>query len=191
MKTTALLKEEHEYILRAVNVLEAMAIRMIRGELVDSNDREAILSFLRTFLDDHHQTKEEFIFFPALLKASRGEDHECLCRYIFEHNRERSLVEGIEEALATRKAEDFVYYAHRFVDIVRTHIAEEEGGLFEHADNVLSPEEDARMVREIGLFDTPSQRRTLVLLLKALTALELKYLPSGVVNPKPVYETVE
>jgi len=191
MKTTALLKEEHEYIIRAANVLEVMAIRMARGELVDSNDRESILSFLRSFLDDHHQTKEEFILFPALLKASHGEDHACLCKMIFEHNRERSLAGGIEEAMATRKAEDFVYYAHRFVDIVRTHLNEEEKDLFQRADSLLSPEEDERMAREIGLFDTPSQRRTLILLLQELATLELKYLGSSVVNQSSMFHAVE
>ena len=185
MKTTALLKEEHEYIVRAMNVLENMAVRIVRGELADSNDRESILSFLRSFLDDHHQTKEEFILFPALLRASHGDDHECLCKLIFEHNRERSLVEGIEEAMATRKTEDFVYYAHRFVDIVRSHVADEEKNLFQHADALLSPEEDERMVREIGLFDTPAQRRTLIALLKGLATLELKYLgASGESKPR-------
>lgn len=175
MKTTDLLMEEHRHILRALDVMEHMAARADQGERLDQNDVESVLSFLRFFADDHHQTKEESILFPALLKASRAEEHACLCRMTFEHNQQRSLVEGIEDALHTRKGSDFVYYVRRLSNIVRAHIEEEDNVLFKHADALLTAEEDERISREIGSFDSSKRKKTLTPLLESLAALEIKY----------------
>jgi hemerythrin-like domain-containing protein len=134
-----------------------------------------VLSFLRFFADDHHQAKEEAVLFPALLQASHAEEHPRLCKMTFEHNQQRSLVEGIEDALRTRKGADFVYYAQKLVDIVRRHITDEDDVLFKLADGLLSPEEDERVAREIAEFDGPLRKKALIPLLEALVALELKY----------------
>ena len=175
MKVTGLLMEEHRHILRALDVMERMAARTAEGEQVDQNDLESVLSFLRFFADDHHQSKEESLLFPALLKASKDEEHACLCKMTFEHNQQRSLVEGIEDSLRTRKGSDFVYYAQRLSDIMRDHIQEEDNVLFKHADSLLTPEEDERIARQIGNFDSPGRKRALILVLQRLMLLELKY----------------
>lgn len=187
MKATGLLLAEHTYILRALDVLDRMAARTAQGEALDLNDVEDVLSFLRFFADDHHQAKEEFVLFPALLKASHSEEHACLCRLTFEHNRERSLVEGVEDALRCHNGSDFVYYAQRLSRIVRDHITEENEVLFKLADKLLSPEDDERIAQEIATFDSPSLKKTLIRILEALVALELKYTGTNAVCERPTY----
>ena len=175
MRATSILMEEHRYILRSVEVICKMADFVANGEDVDDRDVDCILQFLRAFGDEHHQEKEEAVLFPALLKASHAEEHGCLCQITFEHNQQRSLLEGIEDALRTRKGNDFVYYARRLAEIVRAHIRCEEEEVFKRADAILSPEEDDRIARELASYDSPHRAERLRELLKRLAILEFKY----------------
>src|SRR5688500_7832135 len=102
MKATNHLMEDHKYILRALNVLDQMAKAAGRGEQIDAQDVEDILQFLRLFADRHHQGKEESVLFPAILKDGHQGEYPKLCHLVFEHNQERSLVEGLEESLRTK-----------------------------------------------------------------------------------------
>jgi len=175
MRATRILMEEHRYILRSLEVICGMADCVENGEDVDDRDVDCILQFLHAFGDDHHQEKEEAILFPALLKASHAEEHECLCQITFEHNQQRSLLEGIEDALRTRKGKDFVYYARRLAELVRAHVRCEEDDVFKRADAILSAEEDDRIARELAAYDSPHRAERLRELLKRMVALEFKY----------------
>jgi len=178
--------EEHQYILRALEIISEMADRVANGEEVDDRDVDCILQFLQAFGDDHHQEKEEAIFFPALLKASNAEEHECLCQITFEHNQQRSLLEGIEDALRSRKGKDFVYYARRLAELVRAHIQTEDDEVFKRADTLLSVEEDERVSKELAAYDSPQRADRLTALLKRLVTLEMKYgIRSGTAIEKP------
>jgi hemerythrin-like domain-containing protein len=188
MKATRLLTEEHRYILRSLDVIVEMASRVANGEAVDDRDVDSILQFLQAFGDDHHQEKEEAILFPALLKASKDEEHECLCQITFEHNQQRSLLEGIEDALRTRKGQDFVYYANRLAELVRVHIRDEDEEVFKRADAILSPEEDERIAAEFAAYDSPRRAERLRALLERLIALEIKYgIHTSAVIEKPLH----
>ena len=176
MKTTKLLMDEHKHILRALNVLEQMAVCAKRGEAVACRDVEDILRFLKIFADDHHQGKEESVLFPAMLKASHPVQTTTLNHMIFEHDQERSLVEGIEDALRTKKGREFVYFAQRLVHILRTHIYKEDHILFELADSILSEEQDAEAARELDKYDMAWKGNVLDGLLDRLQRLEWKYL---------------
>jgi len=175
MKATSILMDEHRYILRALEVICEMANRVANGENVDDRDMDCVLQFLQAFGDDHHQEKEEAILFPALLGASHADEHDCLCQITFEHNQQRSLLEGIEDALRSRKGKEFVYYARRLAELVREHIKSEDEEVFKRADAILSAEEDDRIARELAAYDTPHRAERLRELLKRLEALELKY----------------
>src|SRR5437867_10809564 len=112
MKSTDLLIKEHKIILRALDILEHMAICVENGEPVMSEDVDAVLHFLRVFGDDHHQAKEESALFPELMRSCQ--EQECSVRHmLFEHDQERSLIEALQDASHTKNRVDFVYFAHR------------------------------------------------------------------------------
>jgi hemerythrin-like domain-containing protein len=176
MKSTKVLMDEHKLILRALNIIEQMAVNVEHGKQPDGQDVEDILRFLRLFADDHHQVKEEAVLFPAMLK---GGDPNSLARLqwmTFEHNQERSLVEGLEDSLRTNKGENFVYFAERLNHILRTHIHKEDHILFELADDALSTEEDERVANELVKFDLGFDEKVLKPLLERICAMERKYL---------------
>ena len=151
MKCTNLLTQEHKTILLALEVLDHMALRVAHGQLVDTTDVDTLLRFLRTFADDHHQAMEESALFPELMRTSAASE-PALRQMIFEHDRERSLVEGLEDALRTKKGSEFVLFANRLTDLIRTHIKKEDTILFEMADRALSAEQDGRVTVELNKF---------------------------------------
>ena len=151
MKCTDLLIQDHKIILRALDVLNHMADRVSHDQPVETQDVETVLRILRTFADNHHQTKEESALFPELLRTSAANNGP-LRQMIFEHDQERSLVEGIEDALYTRKGIEFVEYADRLTSLLRTHIRKEDTILFDIAERCLSAEQDNKVTAELDQF---------------------------------------
>jgi hemerythrin-like domain-containing protein len=151
MKCTDILTEEHKIILRALDVLEQMAARTEKDQPVAPEDVQTLLHFLRVFADDHHQVKEESALFPELMRTSLANDVR-LRQMTFEHDQERSLVEGLEDALRTKKGSDFVHFANWLALLIRTHIHKEDNILFELAQRLLLPEQDERITAELNKF---------------------------------------
>ena len=152
MKCIELFVQEHKTILRALDVLHHMAVRIEHDQPVEAEDVETLLRFLRAFADDHHQAKEESALFPELMKTSAANERP-LHHLIFEHDQERSLVEGLEDSLRTKKGMDFVLFANRLIDLIRTHIKKEDTILFEIAERVLTTEQDERVTAQIKNFE--------------------------------------
>jgi hemerythrin-like domain-containing protein len=155
MKCTDLLMQEHKIILRALDVLGQMAARVEQDQPVDAQDVETLLRFLHTFADDIHQTKEESALFPELMRTSAA-NQPAVRQMLFEHDQERSLVGGLEDALHTKKGIEFVQLATRLTDLIRNHIRKEDHILFEIVDRSLSAEQDERVTTELNQFQIGS-----------------------------------
>lgn len=162
------LMADHKVILRALDVLDHMAGRVQNGKPVESEDVQKLLRFLRAFADSYHQSKEECALFPELMRTSAANQGP-LRQMIFEHDQERSLVEGLEDALYTKHGMDFVYFANRLTELIRTHIFKEDTALFEIARICLSAEQDQRVTEELNRFKTDLS------LLDDLRSLEWRY----------------
>jgi len=148
-----------------------MAVRVGNDQPVEAVDVQVILRLLRIFADDHHQAKEESALFPEL-RTSAAEQGP-LRQMLFEHNQERSLVEGLEEALHTKKGGDFVYFADRLTSLLRNHIRKEDKILFDIVERTLSADQDEKVTAEFAKFEfNPAP-------LADLRRLEWKYLRRG------------
>jgi len=152
MKCTELLIQDHKAILRALDVLEQMANRVEKHEVLEHDDVENILRFMRSFADEYHQGKEESALFPELRRAQNAQD-PALRQMLFEHDQERSLVEAIEEALFTKKGPEFIHFVHRFTDLIRTHVRKEDNILFDIVERSLTSEQDENVVAAFQKFE--------------------------------------
>ena len=168
MNCTDLLKQDHIIILRSLDVLQSM-VDGERGERIDQDDAMTLLRFLRSFADGHHHLKEESVLFPEVMRTSEAQGGP-LRHMLFEHHQERSLVEGLEDALHAKKSSEFVDLANRLADRVRNHIQKEDGILFPILDILIFHELDEKVTREFEKFQ-PDTR-----LLDDLRRLEWKYL---------------
>ena len=169
MKCTDVLIKEHKIILRALDVVDQMAARVAEHQPVDVEDVETLLQFLRKFADDVHQAKEESALFPELMRTSAATE-PALKQMLFEHDKERSLVEGLEDSLRTKKGVEFAQFASRLTDLLRNHIHKEDFILFEIVDRSLSPEQDDRVTAALNQFQISPE------LLADLRRLEWTYL---------------
>jgi hemerythrin-like domain-containing protein len=151
MKCTDYLSQEHKIILRALDVLDQMAVRCEHDQPVETQDVEAILQFLRSFADDHHQAAEESALFPELMRASVA-TQPALRQMVFEHDRERSLVEGLEDSLRTKKGIEFAQLAARLTDLLRNRIQKEDKILFDMVERSITTDQDERVAAELDRF---------------------------------------
>ena len=169
MKCTDLLTQDHKVILRSLDILQQMALCVENGESLSKEDVPTLLRFLRAFADEHHQLKEESALFPELLRTSSGQA-ATLRHMLFEHDQERSLVEGLEDALYSKREMEFVQLANRLTALIRNHIYKEENILFDIVAESLSAEQDEKVVAEFNKFEINAA------FLADLRRLEWKYL---------------
>ena len=179
MKSTDLLLDDHKHLTAALDVLEQMVARIKADRPLSDSDLKCLLGFLTAFGDRLHQGREESVLFPALLRDRTQKNYPRLCSLVFEHNRQRSLIEGVQESMVTRNRKDFVYYATRLSDILRAHIREEEREIFLLVDSTLSPSEDERVALEMKGYDAAWQENQLATQLRQLADLESAYLRGG------------
>jgi hemerythrin-like domain-containing protein len=167
--------KEHRLILRAVCVLEAMAEQARNGNIPPASDVDRLLDFFHRFADEHHQGKEEAVLFPSLRKHGNGGTQAELHQMAFEHEQERSLVTGLEDALKTLRSSDFAYYGNRMAEVLGHHIYKEDNVLFALVERKLPKHVDSEVLREMMVFDnalTPGLRNEFI---HNITELERRY----------------
>jgi hemerythrin-like domain-containing protein len=133
------LKQEHEAILFALDILERMVARIDAGRPVDPQKIGSLLAFLHEFADACHHGKEEGLLLPALQESGLNRDAEPLHRMLDEHRRGRELTQRMRAAaLPMLRGPEFAAAARAYVALLRSHIAHEHEVLFELAESRLS-----------------------------------------------------
>src|SRR5262249_50891092 len=90
--------------------------------------------------------------FPELMRTSAAAQ-PAVRHMLFEHDRERSLVEGLADSLRTKKGAEFVQFAERLTDLLRNHIQKEDKILFDIVERSLTAEQDERITAELNRFE--------------------------------------
>ena len=93
------LMHEHEAILFALKILEAIGQRLDAGRPTDSEDIAAFIGFLKEFADKCHHGKEEGILFPALVAAGIPEQGGPIGVLLAEHVQGRDWIRQMEASL--------------------------------------------------------------------------------------------
>jgi hemerythrin-like domain-containing protein len=89
---------------------------------------------------------------------------------VFEHDQERSLIEGLEDALRTKNNPKYVLFVNRLTARVRNHIHNEESVLFPIAEAMLSKDQDKKVAAEFAKYEIDPNLRA------ELHRLEWKYM---------------
>jgi hemerythrin-like domain-containing protein len=146
MKCTELLIRDHEIIARSLDILDGMIQNMEDGKRIEVADILTILKFLHSFVDNYHQTMEEHVLFPALLRAAPP--NTAVQSMIREHGEERLAVAGIAEALKHKVGKEFVRSSRHLSVSLRNHLSREDAVLSELAGQLLSEDEDNAIFRK-------------------------------------------
>jgi hemerythrin-like domain-containing protein len=153
-EATAILRKEHDAILKMLNASERAARRINSGEEVEAETLEGLIEFFRLFADQCHHGKEEDLLFPLL--ESRG-----LPRHggptgvmLHEHEQGRALIRQMVESVEALKggartgAARWAQAASGYIDLLRSHIDKENNILFVMAENMLTREEQQQLAAE-------------------------------------------
>jgi hemerythrin-like domain-containing protein len=150
MKSTAILRDEHEVILSALDVL-ARHVEELRGGAPFNPEFAAwIIAFIRQFADDQHHGKEEGVFFPLLERRGLPRQAGPIAVMLAEHEQGRSLLNRMDESGSRREPAAFAEAAAGYTSLLRQHIAKENQVLFAMAEELLTPEDDAGALEEFG-----------------------------------------
>lgn len=155
------LVREHQVISNLIDSLAAYARRLLepRATSAAASDLAAFTQVLRGFADELHHEKEEEILQPILSRRGFHWDDGILADVRSEHERERYLIDVLEQAAQCELAwtdEDRRSIAATALTLVafqREHMAKEHYGLFTEVSRRLSRDELEWLGAELDRFD--------------------------------------
>ncbi len=150
MNATETLMHDHELILEALGVLEALAGRAARHDPVPREPNEQLVGFFREFADRYHHANEEGELFPALERHGLPHGGGPIAVMLHEHEQGRALLRSLADlagGLADAAGrERFADVPRAYQELLEQHIMKENEVLFRMAARMLTPAEDARIV---------------------------------------------
>jgi len=152
---TAVLREEHRVILRALVLLESGTDRLAAGDELPEGWWEGMIRWLGAFADRNHHAKEERCLFPALAKAGVPTEGGPVAVMLAEHIEGRALIAAMGAGEDSRRR---VEAARRYVQLLRDHIEKENGVLFPLADAVLDDHAQQALAREFEMVEVEQGR---------------------------------
>ena len=152
MKATDILMEEHRVIERVLTTLETAAQRLEQGQAVRPEFFLEAADFIKGFADGCHHQKEEGVLFKAMEAAGMPSSGGPLAVMLSEHEMGRAYTRAMRAAAQKLGTGDkavrdsLVYNARAYVDLLRQHIAKEDGVLYPLASRVIPSEAQGRLV---------------------------------------------
>jgi hemerythrin-like domain-containing protein len=144
---TAILRKEHEAILKMLDATDEVARLLSRGKPVAPQTLSGLVEFLQLFADRCHHGKEEEHLFPALEQKGLPRSGGPIGVMLNEHEQGRALIQQMGEAsqvYAAGRAEGgqaWAVAARGYCSLLRSHIMKENNILFAMAEQLLTETE--------------------------------------------------
>jgi hemerythrin-like domain-containing protein len=151
MKPTDVLSSEHRVIEQVLDCLERIARQAVASGHLDRTSGGRALEVLVTFADRCHHGKEEGALFPALERLGLRRGLGPIAVMLAEHDIGRSALDRMRGALAEGSPNAFADAANHYVELMREHIAKEDGVLFPLAESLLGDEHRDEILRAVEL----------------------------------------
>lgn len=150
MQATDDLKHEHRVIELVLTGLERVAKRAQTAQFFEQSAAERALEILRNFADKCHHGKEERHLFPLLEERGVPRDGP-VGVMLQEHEQGRGHLRAMLQTLpdSAGNAESlrlFAKHAAEYIGLLRQHIQKEDNVLFRMAEQVLTEDDDRRLV---------------------------------------------
>jgi hemerythrin-like domain-containing protein len=182
VRPTDILKNEHRVIELVLYWLEKIAKdTRDRGRLEAVPARD-LLAFFRNFADRCHHGKEEIHLFPVMESKGFLRQSGPTGVMLYEHEQGREHLRAMDAAVDKAASgdelsvEQFCTHAARYVNLLREHIVKEEHCLFGMANQVLAPDDDARLMEQFERIESEhAGEGTHQHALDLITQLELRY----------------
>ena len=151
---TEILRHEHDAILKMISATEEVARRLDRGERVRPEILGNLLEFFRLFADRCHHGKEEALLFPLLESKGLPRQGGPIGVMLLEHDEGRGFIKQMVEAAEAYKTVPesagprWAEPARNYSALLRAHIDKENNILFRIAEQILTPDEQARLAED-------------------------------------------
>ena len=152
MKPTEILSDEHRIIEQVLDCLEKIAQSCAAEGRLDNASAEQALDFFRNFADRCHHGKEETHLFPAMEAKGFPRQGGPTGVMLQEHEQGRAHIRGMVEAIEGAAAGQgeavarFITHAQGYVSLLREHIEKEDHCLFTMANQVLSEDDQQKLL---------------------------------------------
>ncbi|MCH7700971.1 MAG: hemerythrin domain-containing protein [Planctomycetes bacterium] len=153
-KPTGTLREEHQVILRVINVLGRLVERSEQGRGFERNALGECVEFFRSFADACHHAKEEDLLFPLLQARGIPRDGGPIGVMLSEHQLARGFTKDMAGALEAYDREEsnardrFHSAARDYRELLTHHISKEDQILFTMGDQVMSEEDQSSLCKQ-------------------------------------------
>ncbi|NOX59130.1 MAG: hemerythrin [Planctomycetes bacterium] len=151
---SAVLRDEHQVILRVLSVLKRLVDRTEKGDGFEIESLRKCVEFFRLFADACHHAKEEDLLFPVLEARGIPKEGGPIGVMLYEHGIARELTKQMGETLETVAGGDesvttqFCATANQYVDLLMAHIHKEDNILFTMGDRVMRPEDQTSLCEQ-------------------------------------------
>lgn len=145
MDSINLMIEEHKYIKRMLVVARKASYEIVKTGVVNYEDFENIIEFVRKYADAHHHGKEEKLLFNRMIDEVGGVA-ETLVKFgmLVEHDLGRLYMSDLEEALEKVKngdeeaKVDVIGSTISYTNLLQRHINKEDNVVYTFARRQLS-----------------------------------------------------
>jgi hemerythrin-like domain-containing protein len=124
MGALEVLVNEHEVILKIVEVLNNSVEKLHATEKVSREFFEKILDVMRNFVEKCHHGKEEMALFP-LIRARGGREAKAVSLLIEEHEKGRVFVKALDEAVKKNARDNIIKSVNGYVGLLAQHVKKE------------------------------------------------------------------
>jgi len=180
VKITDLLLQDHRAIKQMLGAVGVMCANMEAGRDINTEHLRIAMEWIRDFKGNWHLTREENILFPAL--ANAGAKQPCTIGEILsEHKREREQFMHMAKAAAGLRTarsdanKTFCRYSKEYIDLIRTHIRQEEKELYPLADKLLDEGKQKEILRVCQKLEEKMGKQWLASMMDTLKQLSVAY----------------
>lgn len=179
-----ILEQEHQLILRALRVAEAMSRIFVTEGVIKSADLNNMIEFIKFYADEFHHMKEEDVLFKWMAERGVSTNDGPVQVMLYEHDVGRNYVSAIQEAMlntnlnVAEQIEIIVQNLKSFVSTLAAHIFKEDHCLYPMVDRLIDDDGDAELLKRYQdkISDEKSSRTNLYYC-KLIEKLELSYRP--------------
>ena len=153
-KPSAVLRAEHQVILKVLAVLKSLMQRFDNGEGFETQALGECVEFFKLFADACHHAKEEDLLFPVLEERGIPRDGGPIGCMLEEHTQARAFTRKMADALDVLDGGDrdgekyFRSAARNYWELLENHIYKEDNVLFAMGDQVMNDGDQDSLCRK-------------------------------------------
>jgi len=183
MDSIKLMMEEHQYILRVLEVVRRACYGVMKGEEINYEDFDQMIDFIRSYADAHHHGKEEKLLFQEMVTHLGALGQKLITHgMLVEHDSGRLFIQELNAALDRVKAGDdmsrldVIANAISYTHLLKRHIEKEDAVVYTFAARQLSAEIMDKVNQDTAQFEQSAlEKNTKNYYEQLVTKLEEKY----------------